>query len=225
MSDDSSSETEYVVEKILNKKGYGKNIQYLIKWKDFGDEDNTWEPVGNLECPELIQKFEDELAKRKGKNKKENPSTPRLSVRANTNTPGKTPNRKRKISSSSSSEPEPTPKKKASKFVQSVILHTSSSDSEQSTTSEKKPEDTDEQQQGSATPESSVSKETQEKPAKTPILIDDYPDLGYNVVEILDMKGKIVVRAEDGSVHVAETKAVAKQKKDMVLDYLISRAK
>ncbi|XP_026807408.1 heterochromatin protein 1-like [Rhopalosiphum maidis] len=49
---------EYVVKKILDKrKRYGK-VEYLIKWKDFNDSENSWEPIKNLNCKYLIKQFE-----------------------------------------------------------------------------------------------------------------------------------------------------------------------
>uniref|UniRef100_A0AC34GLL4 Chromo domain-containing protein n=1 Tax=Panagrolaimus sp. ES5 TaxID=591445 RepID=A0AC34GLL4_9BILA len=50
MSDDEESvvENEYVVEKILDKRGHGKKVEYLIKWRGYDDPiENTWEPVEN----------------------------------------------------------------------------------------------------------------------------------------------------------------------------------
>ena len=60
---------EYVVEKILDKrivKRYHRNKdptkkeQYLVKWKDYGDEHNTWEAKANL-TPEMIKEYHQEI--------------------------------------------------------------------------------------------------------------------------------------------------------------------
>jgi hypothetical protein len=36
-------------------------VRYLVKWKGYGHEDNTWEPVGHFDqCPRLLQQFHGE---------------------------------------------------------------------------------------------------------------------------------------------------------------------
>jgi len=96
-------EEEYVVEKIVAKRIVKGKIQYLLKWKGYPDDDNTWEPKENLDCPNLIEEFEDrdkEAKQREAERKKAASSEPKPSTSKGIKKT--TAKRKRKESSSES---------------------------------------------------------------------------------------------------------------------------
>jgi hypothetical protein len=56
------SQPEYEVEAILNKRlrkfGRGSRVEYLIHWKGYSSEEDTWEPIGNLtNCKDILNAY------------------------------------------------------------------------------------------------------------------------------------------------------------------------
>lgn len=56
-------EEEYVVEAIRDWRWNlrEKQREYLIKWKGYSEEESTWEPEDNLNCPHIRQRYIDSL--------------------------------------------------------------------------------------------------------------------------------------------------------------------
>jgi len=55
---DMEGEPEYEVEEVVSSQRRGRGIQYLVKWKGYGNEENTWEARSNMEkAKDAIQDF------------------------------------------------------------------------------------------------------------------------------------------------------------------------
>jgi hypothetical protein len=50
-------EEEYIVEKILNSRFFRGHLQFLIKWKGYGYEENSWVGESEVHADRLIQHF------------------------------------------------------------------------------------------------------------------------------------------------------------------------
>ena len=84
MSDSDSSapgDGQFVVEAILDHRMLNGKIQYLLKWKDYDESENSWEYEDNLNCDELlgnyislhdeeIEKLKDQQSQKTSKKKK-----------------------------------------------------------------------------------------------------------------------------------------------------------
>lgn len=61
-TDESNNSTPEVfnVEKIVGKRLNDSVVEYRVKWAGYDECDNTWEPISNLDCLELVRQYEAE---------------------------------------------------------------------------------------------------------------------------------------------------------------------
>ena len=66
----------FEVEGIVDKRGSGKDVEYLIKWKGYDSEENEWMPLNDLiYIQDMIEEYEHQ-SKKQRKNKKDKVKTP-----------------------------------------------------------------------------------------------------------------------------------------------------
>ncbi|BFZ56511.1 hypothetical protein PYCC9005_003558 [Savitreella phatthalungensis] len=76
-----SDNQSYVIDEILAHRGSGRHMELLIHWEGYDDEENTWEPVGQLRSTanEIVEEY---LAKHAGAQKTAAHSTNRKRKRS-----------------------------------------------------------------------------------------------------------------------------------------------
>jgi hypothetical protein len=52
-----NGEPKYEVETILDSQHFHNRIQFLVSWKGYGYEENTWTDENDVHTPDLIREF------------------------------------------------------------------------------------------------------------------------------------------------------------------------
>jgi hypothetical protein len=55
---DQTYSSEFEVEDIVDEKFIDNDVHYLVKWKGYGHEENTWEPKRHMvNCEEKMERW------------------------------------------------------------------------------------------------------------------------------------------------------------------------
>ncbi|SPC66388.1 related to Gag-pol polyprotein [Ustilago sp. UG-2017b] len=49
---------DFEVEALIDKRSHNGNTEYKVLWRGYSEKAASWEPVENLNCPDLIQEYE-----------------------------------------------------------------------------------------------------------------------------------------------------------------------
>jgi hypothetical protein len=50
-------EERYEVKEVIDSRFYRRRLQYLVRWKGYGHEENLWLVEGDVDAPDLIAEF------------------------------------------------------------------------------------------------------------------------------------------------------------------------
>ncbi|XP_076761181.1 uncharacterized protein LOC143429410 [Xylocopa sonorina] len=74
-----NNEKEYEVEKLVGQRTIKGRRQFLVRWKGYGEDSDTWEQEKDLNCAELIEEYLAENTEDEEENKiKKSDNTPKL---------------------------------------------------------------------------------------------------------------------------------------------------
>ncbi|SPC61672.1 uncharacterized protein UHOD_11630 [Ustilago sp. UG-2017b] len=49
---------DFEVEALIDKRSFNGTTEYKVLWRVYSEEAASWEPISNLDCPDLIREYE-----------------------------------------------------------------------------------------------------------------------------------------------------------------------